>query len=87
MKFFMKELESRSKSPSPPSKAVPSTTHPPTVEQLRAMATSELVKMLLSPEMSRPMNSVLREQIIRVLQEREGNAFVQGLLRTAAGKK
>jgi len=51
------------------------------------MATSELVKMLLSPEMSRPMNSVLREQIIRVLQEREGNAFVQRLLRTAAGKK
>ena len=83
----MKELESPSKSTNPTSKAAPSTTHPPTVEQLRAMTTNELVRMLMSPEMARPMNSVFREQIMRILQEREGNAFVQRLLGTATSKK
>ena len=83
----MKELESSSKAKNPASKAAPSVSGLPTKEQLRAMTTDELVKLLMSPEMSRPMNAPLREQIIKILQEREGNAFVQRLLGKSAGKK
>lgn len=82
----MKELESPSKSKSTPSKAAPSATRPPKIEQLHAMTTDELVKMLMSPEMARPMNAALREQIIKILQQREGNAFVQRLLGKPADK-
>jgi hypothetical protein len=76
----MKELESPSKPTSTTSKAAPPVAHSATVLQLRAMTTDELVKMLMSAEMTRPMNAALREQIIKILQEREGNAFVQRLL-------
>lgn len=51
------------------------------------MSTDELVKLLMSPEMSRPMNEPIRQQIIMILQEREGNAFVQRLLGKPAGLK
>ncbi|MCI0527507.1 MAG: hypothetical protein L0Y56_08710, partial [Nitrospira sp.] len=65
----------------------PSPMHPPTREQLRAKTTDELVKLLMSPEMAKPMNAALRQQIIKILQEREGNAFVQRLLGKPAGQK
>jgi hypothetical protein len=42
---------------------------------LKAMTTDELVKLLMSPEMARLMNEPIRQQIIKILQEREGNAF------------
>jgi hypothetical protein len=83
----MKELESPSKAKSPAPKVAPSASRPPTMEQLKAMTTDELVKMLMSPEMSRPMNEPIRQQIIEILQKREGNAFVQRLLGKAAGLK
>jgi hypothetical protein len=85
---LMKELESRGKSTNPASKGAPSTNRPPpTVEQLRAMPTDELVKMLMSPDMARPMNESLRQLIIRVLQQREGNIFVQRLLSKGSSPK
>jgi hypothetical protein len=83
----MKELESLGKSKSPAPKVAPSSIRTPTMEQLKAMTTDELVKLLMSPEMSRSVNAPLREQIIKILQEREGNAFVQRLLGKPAGKK
>lgn len=83
----MKELDSPSKSTNPTNKAIPSPTRAPTMEQLRAMSTDELVKMLLSPEIAKPMNAPLRQQIITILQQREGNAFVQRLLGKSAEKK
>lgn len=51
------------------------------------MKTDELVKLLLSPELAKPVNAPLRQQIIKILQEREGNAFVQRLLGKGAGGK
>jgi hypothetical protein len=83
----MKELELPSKAKTSTAKTAPSASRLPTMEQLKAMTTDELVKMLMSPEMSRPMNAALREQIIKILQQREGNAFVQRLLGKAAGPK
>ncbi len=83
----MKEIEPLGKSKSTAPKVAPSSTRTPTMEQLHTMTTDELVKMLMSPEMSRPMNAALREQIIKILQQREGNAFVQRLLGKSAGKK
>lgn len=60
----------------------------PTLEQLNTMTSEQLIKMLLSPEMARSENALLRQQIIRILQERKGNAFVQNLLggKTNTGK-
>ena len=83
----MKELEYLKKETNPVSKAPPEVSHPPKMEQLLAMSTEELVKLLMSPELARPMNAVLRQQIIEILQEREGNAFVQRLLGKTAEKK
>ncbi len=79
----MKEHETESKSAAPVSKAIPPASRSNTMEQLRTKTTDELVKMLMSPDMSRPANAELRQKIIKLLQEREGNAFVQRLL----GKK
>jgi len=83
----MKELEPPGKSKSPAPKVAPSTPRTPTLGQLHTMTTDELVKLLLSPEMAQPRNAVLREQIIGILQERAGNAFVQRLLGKTAGQK
>jgi hypothetical protein len=52
----------------------------PTLEQLLAMPSDQLIKMLLSPEIAKSENAPLRQQIIRLLQEKKGNAFVQSLL-------
>ena len=76
----MKELESPTKAKSPAPKTTLSPSRPPTLEQLRGMTTDELVKLLMSSEMAQPANEHLRQQIIKILQEREGNAFVQRLL-------
>lgn len=81
----MKELESSSKANTPPPKPAPSVTHPPSMEQFKAMSTEELVKLLMSSDMTKPMNAPMRELIIKILQEREGNAFVQRLVGKSAG--
>jgi len=83
----MKELEPTSKAANPPPKAAPSPARPPGMDQLKAMSTDELVKLLMSPDMAKPMNAPLREMIIQILQQREGNAFVQRLLGKPAGPK
>ena len=83
----MKELEYMKKDANSVSEAPPKVSHPPKVAQLRTMSTEELVKLLMSPELARSVNAVLRQQIIEILQEREGTAFVQRLLGKAAEKK
>jgi hypothetical protein len=45
------------------------------------------MKFLLSPELAKPVNAPLRQQIIKILQQWEGNAFVQRLLGKGAGGK
>jgi hypothetical protein len=79
----MKELKFSKKTIKVSNNMSPSSTRPPTKEQLLALSTDELVKMLLNPDLFRAANESRRRQIIRILQEREGNAFVQRLL----GKK
>lgn len=82
----MKELESPVKAPAPSKKVNPPVVRSP-VRELKDMSTDELVRKLTSPEMSHPANSALRQQIIKILQEREGNAFVQRLIgKQAPGK-
>lgn len=44
----MKEIESPGKVKNPAAKVVALTAHPPTLEQLQAMSTNELVKMMMS---------------------------------------
>ncbi len=68
-------------------KTTPITSRTPTMEQLYSMKTDDLVKLLLGPELAKPVNAPLRQQIIKILQEREGNAFVQRLLGKGAGGK
>ena len=83
----MPEKEYESKTVKPISKVIPTSSKTLTMEQLHSMKTDELVKLLLSPELVKPVNSVLRQQIIKLLQEREGNAFVQRLIgKPAPGK-
>ncbi|CAG0963519.1 MAG: hypothetical protein OIN86_10605 [Candidatus Methanoperedens sp.] len=76
----MKEPEHETKKESTVRKVIQSTAAPKGMEQLHAMSTNELVKMLMSPELAKPVDAVLRQQIIKLLQEREGNAFVQRLI-------
>jgi hypothetical protein len=73
-----KEFETKTSKPITPTHPISSKT--PTLEQLLAMTSDQLIKMLLSPDMARSENAPLRQQIIRLLQERKGNAFVQSLL-------
>ena len=83
----MPEREYESKTAKPIHKVIPASSRTPTTEQLYNMKTDELVKLLLSPELAKPVNAVLRQQIIKLLQEREGNAFVQRLIgKPAPGK-
>ena len=58
------------------------------MEQLLTRSTDELIRVLMSPDMNMPVNAPLRQLIIKILQERKGNAFVQTLLggKTAGGK-
>ncbi len=76
----MPEKEFETKTAKSVTKPPPISSKSPRLEQLLAMTTDQLIKMLLSPEMARSENSPLRQQIIRLLQERKGNAFVQSLL-------
>jgi hypothetical protein len=73
-----KELETKNLKPvfKPP----PTVTQNPSMEQLNAMKTDELVKLLLRHDMDKPANSILRQQIIKILQERKGNAFINSLM-------
>ncbi len=84
----MPEKDFEAKSPKPVFKPPPISSKSPRLEQLLAMPTDQLIKMLLSPEMARSENAPLRQQIIRLLQERKGNAFVQSLLgeKSSSGK-
>ncbi len=83
----MPEKDFESKTSKPIIKSPPITSRTPTMEQLYSMKTEDLVKLLLSPELAKPVNAPLRQQIIRILQQREGNAFVQRLLgKDASGK-
>jgi hypothetical protein len=50
------------------------------MEQLKAMPTDKLVKLLMSLDMAHPMHQPLCQMVIQILQQREGNAFVQRLL-------
>ena len=61
---------------------------PPTKYQLRTKTTDQMVKILMSSEMLKPANAQLRQMVIKLLQERKGNAFEQTLLggKTAGGK-
>lgn len=76
----MPEKDFEAKTTKPVSRVIPISTRIPNMEQLNPMKTDELVKLLLSPELAKPVNAVLRQQIIKLLQEREGNAFVQRLI-------
>ncbi len=60
----------------------------PNMEQLVTKSTDELIRLLVSPDMNIPVNAPIRQLIIKILQERKGNAFVQTLLggKTAGGK-
>lgn len=83
----MKELEPESKKEATVRKVIQSTSPPQSLDQLHAMSTDELVKILMSHKLAKPANVVLRQQIIKILQEREGNAFVQRLIgKPAPGK-
>lgn len=84
----MKTKEYETKISKPARKEPSPVLHPTTMEHLRSMTTDELVKMLTKPESTRSMNATLRQQIIKILQERKGNAFVQKLLeKTPEGSK
>ncbi len=83
----MPEKEFETKPTKPVSRVIPISSLPPTMEQLQTMRTDELVKLLMSPELAKPVNAPLRQQIIKILQRREGNAFVQRLLGKGAGGK
>jgi len=82
----MKELESPVKAQAPSKKVNPPVMRSP-VRELKDISTDELVKKLMSPEISRPANAGLRQQIIRILQEREGNDFVRRILGKTSEKK
>ncbi|MFZ3384032.1 MAG: hypothetical protein WA144_08915 [Candidatus Methanoperedens sp.] len=83
----MPEKDFENKTTKPVSRVIPISTRIPNIEQLHAMKTDELVKLLLSPELAKPVNALMRQQLIKLLQEREGNAFVQRLIgKPAPGK-
>jgi hypothetical protein len=85
--MFMKDQEHESKTPAPVRKVIQSVSKTPTMEQLKSMTTDLLVKLLMSPELAKTANAPLRQQVIQILQEREGNAFVQRLIgKTVPGK-
>jgi hypothetical protein len=69
-------------------KHLPIASQHPKMDQLNTTKTDDLVKLLLSHDMAKPTNAILRQQIIKILQERKGNAFVQSLLegKTSGGK-
>ncbi len=83
----MPEKEFETKPSKPIVKPTQISSRTPTMEQLYTMKTDDLVKLLLSPELTKPVNAPLRQQIIRILQQREGNAFIQRLLGKGAGEK
>lgn len=82
----MQEFEFFNKTANPANKSAKTVSSPPTKEQLRTMTTDQLVRMLMGPELAKPVNAPLRQQVIKILQEREGNAFVQRLLGKGSGK-
>jgi hypothetical protein len=71
---------------------IPGGVQPPSVASLtpahlRTMSTDDLVKLLMSPELAQPANAPVREQVITLLQEREGNDFVRRVLGLPPGEE
>lgn len=58
-----------------------------TVAQLRGKATDDLIKLLMSPELPQSANDPIRQQVISIIQEREGNEFVNRLLGLPSGRE
>jgi hypothetical protein len=50
------------------------------------MPTDKLVKLLMSLDTAQPKNQSVCHMVIQILQQREGNAFVQRLLGKSAGQ-
>ena len=76
----MPEREFEATPAKPMTKTRPIISSSPTLEKLLVMPDEQLIKMLLRQEMSKLENAPIRQRIIRILQERKGNAFVQSLL-------
>jgi hypothetical protein len=83
----MKDLESPDKATPPVPKVVPSHRRTATMEQLKAMTTDKLVKLLMSLDRAQPRHQPLCQMVVQILQQREGNAFVQRLLGKSAGQE
>jgi hypothetical protein len=83
----MPQKEYETKTTKPVTRVVPVISRLPTLENLLTMKTDELVKLLMSPDLAKPVNTSLRQHVIKLLQEREGNAFVQRLLGKTTGGK
>jgi hypothetical protein len=82
----MKDLEPPDKAKPIVPKVVPSHNRTATMEQLRAMPTDKLVKLLMSLDTAQPKNQSVCHMVSHILQQREGNAFVQRLLGKSAGQ-
>ena len=84
----MPEKEFETKATKPIVKRPQISSKTPTLDQLNAITSEQLIKMLLSPDMAKSENAPVRQRIITILQERKGNAFVQNLLggKTSSGK-
>lgn len=54
--------------------------------QLRTRSTDELVRLLTSQELMQPVNAAVRQRVIALLQEREGNEFVGKVLGIPPGQ-
>jgi hypothetical protein len=80
----MPDKEFETKPPKPIFKPPLTSSQHPTMEQLNAMKTDAIVMLLLSHEMAKPANVILRQQIIKILQERKGYVFVNSLLKGRA---
>lgn len=63
--------------PSPP---VPKPPAQLTLSQLQGLSTDQLVKLLMSPEFQRSANALQKQQIVDLLRQREGEAFVSRLI-------
>lgn len=73
----MKKLEFQDMNTNPRIITTPMVSKSPRLEQLCSMTTDHLVRMLQSSEHARLENTPLGQQIIKILQEREGNAFLR----------
>jgi hypothetical protein len=83
----MNELDYLPKTAKPATKSAKAVSSPPTKDKFSTMTTDQLVRMLVSADLSKPANASQRQKVIKLLQEREGNAFVQRLIGKTTGGK